>query len=79
MDGLEKRNSLWEGSYKGQPAVAACGNLRLVGVDEDLGMSRRATAAVTSNDAIMRPPDWLLVDELYSRVREWLRHPQLAN
>ena len=56
-------------THKGKPAVAARGNLRLVRVDKDTRVSRRAATAVASNDALVRPPDGLLVNELDGRAR----------
>ncbi len=60
-------------TYEWESAVAAGGNLGLVGVDEDLGVSGRAAAAIADNDPLVRPLDGLLVDELHGRVGLWLR------
>ena len=51
-------------TYKGKTAVATGGNLRLIGVDKDLGMAQGTTAAVTADDAAFRPANGLFVDEL---------------
>lgn len=51
-------------TYKRQTAVAAGSNLGLVGVDEDLGVAEGTAAAVAADDALLRPADGLLVDEL---------------
>jgi len=59
-------------TYKGSSAVAAHGDLWLVGVDVDLGVAGRAATTVAHDDAVVRPPDGLLVDELHGRVRLWL-------
>ena len=62
----------WGEPYKGQTAVVARSNLGLVRVDVDLGMPRWPAAAVAGDDALVRPPHRLLVDELNGRVRLWL-------
>lgn len=51
-----------------QAAVVAGGNLGLVRVDEDPGVSVRTTASITSHDPVVSPADGLLVDELHGRV-----------
>lgn len=51
-----------------QAAVVADGNLGLVGVDEDPGVSVRTAAAITRHNSVVGPADGLLVDELYGRV-----------
>lgn len=51
-------------TYKGNSAVSAGGNLGLVGVDEDLGVAERTTAAVTADDLGLCPAHMLLVNEL---------------
>ena len=56
-------------SYKRESAVAAHSNLRLVGVDEDLGVASRAATAFTYHDPIVCPPHRLLVNQLDSRLR----------
>lgn len=51
-----------------KPAVTARHDLRLVRVDEDARMPGRTTASVARNDTFVRPPDRLLVNELYRGV-----------
>ena len=67
---VHKRPVRYFGSatHIGQTAVVADGNLGLVCVDEDPGMAVRAAASVTRDDARVRPPDGLLVDEIYGGV-----------
>lgn len=57
---------------KRQPAVRAKANLRLVDVDEDARVPERAAAAVARYDALGRPGDGLLVDELNGGEGPWL-------
>lgn len=64
-------NSVRRGAYVGDAAVAAVCNLGLVSVDVDLGMSRRATAAITDDHAVMGPSHRLLVNQLNGSL--WLR------
>lgn len=69
--------SMWQQThnwvaYIWQSAVIACGNLGLVGVDEDLGVSGRAAATVTGNHAVVRPRYLLLVDEFNGGIGLWL-------
>ena len=56
-------------THKWQPAVAARGDLRLVRVDVDPGVSGRAAAAVTGHHLLVGPSDGLSVDELDRRQR----------
>ena len=55
-------------TYEWQAAVVAGGNLGLVGVDEDPGVSVRATTSIASHDSVVSPADRLLVDEIHGRV-----------
>ena len=64
--------SVKEGTYKGQPAVSAGGNLGLVRVDKDPGVASRTTTTVARYDTVVRPPYRLLVDEFDGRVWLWL-------
>lgn len=50
-------------TYKRKSAVAAGGNFRLVGVDEDLRMAQRTAAAVAADDSALGPADGLSMDE----------------
>lgn len=60
----------FEGStHEWQAAVVADCDLWLVRVDEDARMTRWSAAAVACHNAIVRPADGLLVDELHSGVR----------
>ena len=52
-------------SHKGNTAVAADCNLRLIGIDEDLWMSRRTPASLAHHSPVMSPPHRLLVDHLH--------------
>lgn len=54
------------GTYERKTAVAAGGDLGLVGVDEDLGMAERTATAVTADDSAVGPADGLLVNEFDS-------------
>ena len=56
------------GTYERKTAVAAGGDLGLVGVEVDLGMAQGTTAAVASDDMLLRPADRLSVDELNGSV-----------
>lgn len=60
-------------TYVWQAAVVADGNLGLVGVDEDPGVSVRTAAAIARHDSVVGPADGLLVDELHGRVGLGLR------
>lgn len=51
-----------------QAAVVTGGNLGLVGVDEDAGVSVGTTASIASHNPVVSPADGLLVDELNGRV-----------
>lgn len=51
-------------TYEGNSAVSAGRNLRLVGVDENLGVAERTAAAVTADDLGLCPSHVLLVNEL---------------
>lgn len=55
-------------THKRQAAVVADRDLGLVRVDEDARMASRPAAAVAGHDAVVRPADRLLVDELYGGV-----------
>lgn len=63
-------------TYERKAAVAAWGNLRLVGVDKDSGMALGSTTAIASNNSVVSPPDGLLVDHFHSRfglgLSQWL-------
>jgi hypothetical protein len=50
-------------TYKGKTTVPACGNLRLVCVDEDPRVAERAATAVAGDDLVLCPAHVLLVDE----------------
>ena len=56
-------------TYKWHSAVAAHGNLGLVGVDEDLGVAGRTATALTCHHTFMCPPHGLLVNHLDRRLR----------
>ena len=56
-------------TYERKTAVAAGGNLGLVSVDKDLGVTERTTAAVTADDSLVGPADGLLVDKFDSGHR----------
>lgn len=58
-------------TYKRQPTVPTRSNLRLVGIDVDLGVSRRATTSIARHNPLVRPPHGLLVNELDSCI--WSR------
>lgn len=53
-----------DGTYEGKTAVPAGCNLRLVGVDEDLGVAEGTATAVAADDLGLCPPHGLLVNEL---------------
>lgn len=59
-------------TYIGSTTVTAHSDFWLVGVDVDLGVASRAATAIARNDAVVRPPDRLLMDEFYGSVRLWL-------
>lgn len=48
-----------------QAAIAAKGDLRLVCVDKDLGVTGRATAAVADDCSFVRPSNGFLVNQLH--------------
>ena len=60
------------GTYEGVAAVAADGDLRLVGVDEDLGVASGAAATLAGDNPAVRPLDRNLVYEHHRRVGLWL-------
>lgn len=70
------RESFSSVTYKGKAAVSASRNLGLVGVDEDLGVTKGTTTAVTADDLGLSPTHWLLVNELNSSkgpgLGQWL-------
>lgn len=55
-------------TYEWQAAVVADGNLGLVGVDEDPGVTVRTTASIARHNPVVSPADGLLMDELHGRV-----------
>lgn len=59
-------------SYKRVSAVAADGNLGLVGVDEDLGVALGAAAAVAGGHTLVRPRHGDLVNHFHGGKRLWL-------
>lgn len=71
--------SIWKGTYEWDTAICAPIDLRLVGVDEDPGVSERAASTVAGDDALLGPADGLLVNQLDGRVRARLRFILLAN
>lgn len=64
-------------TYKRKSAVSAGGNLRLVRVDEDLGVTQRTTTSVTIDNSVLGPTNGLSVDELDSGIGLRLIHNQL--
>lgn len=58
-------------TYERNTTVSAGNDLGLVGVDEDLGVTERTTAAVTADDFGLGPADGLSVNEVDSGI--WLR------
>lgn len=72
----QKRKRTREGkkkeTYKRQPTIPTRRNLRLVRVDENLGVSCCPTASIARHDPVVRPLHRLLVDELDGRVRPGL-------
>jgi len=52
------------------PAVAADGNLWLVGIDEDLGMAQGSSTTITGDDFMVGPLYRLLVNQFNGSV--WL-------
>lgn len=58
-------------TYKRKTTVCAPADLGLIGVDEDPGVTERAASTVAGNDALVRPANGLLVDEVDSGV--WAR------
>lgn len=60
--GRRKQTHIW------QPTVVAYSDLGLVGIDKDLGVTSGATTTIASDDAVVRPADRLLVNELYGGV-----------
>ena len=59
-------------AYVGNSAVVASRNLGLVCVDEDPRVAGRAAAAIARNNAVVSPPDRLLVNQFHSRQGLWL-------
>lgn len=57
-----------KGTYVRQTTVSTGGNLGLICVDENPGVTGGAAAAVASDNTLVRPPNGLLVDELHRRV-----------
>lgn len=53
-------------TYERKSAVSAGSYLRLVGVDEDLGMTQWATTTVTVHDTFLGPANGLFVNEFDS-------------
>lgn len=51
-------------AYERNTAVSAGRNLRLVGVDENLGVAEWATATIAADDSGLCPTNGLLVNEL---------------
>ena len=66
-------------TYKGKTAVRAPADLRLIGVDEDARVTERTTTAVAGHDAVVRPADGLLVDQVDGSVRARLFTSQISN
>lgn len=64
----------YNGTYKGEAAVRAIVNMRLVKVDVDPRVTQWAPAAVARNNPIVPPPHRLLVDKLDSGPRAGLRN-----
>ena len=58
-------------TYKGKTAVRAPADLRLIGVDEDARVAEGTAAAVAGHDAVVRPADGLLVDQVDGSI--WAR------
>lgn len=56
-------------TYVWQTAVSAWGDLGLVGVDKDSGVSSRATAAVACDNLVVCPPNRLPVNEFNGGLR----------
>lgn len=60
-------------THEGVAAVAADGNLRLVGVDEDLGVSCWATTALANNIFAVCPFNGNLVNKHHRGIGLWLQ------
>lgn len=58
-------------TYEWKTAVCAPADLGLVGVDKDPGVTERATSTVAGDNALVRPANGLLVDEIDGGV--WAR------
>lgn len=59
----------WESTYKRKPAVVACSDFGLVGVDEDLGMAQWPATAIAGDNPVLCPAHRLLVDKFNGGVR----------
>ena len=55
-------------THERNSAVGAPGNLRLIGVDKDPGVTERATSTVARYNAVLGPADGLLVDKINSSI-----------
>ena len=63
---------VWGCTYKRHATVSTPAYLRLVEIDEDSRMAKRATAAVTRDGAPFTPAHGLLVDEVDGGKGSWL-------
>ena len=64
------------GTYIWHTTVSACADLRLVCVDEDTRVAKRASATIARNDTLLGPAHGLLVNEVDGCHRSRLRHCQ---
>ena len=70
-----KRNTSKSLTYKWNAAVCAPVDFRFISVDEDTRMSKRATASVTSYNAVLDPTNRLLVNEIDRGIWSRLKIP----
>jgi hypothetical protein len=66
-------------TYKWETAVRAPADLRLIGVDEDARVAEGTASTVARHDALVRPADGLLVDQVDRSIRARLFTPQISN
>lgn len=59
-------------THKRKSTVVASADFGFVGVDKDPGMSGRAASTIAGHYLVVRPPYWLLVDELNGGIWFWL-------
>lgn len=69
----QRTNGTKTNAYIWQATICAPANLWFVDIDEDLRVTERTTATITSYKSFIDPSHRLFVNEVYGCIRSWLK------